>query len=305
MNAAMTAGKQTAFVGVRGAIRCQEPMAKHTSWKVGGPARYFFEPQDLDDLTAFLQSLDSQVPILWLGLGSNLLVRDGGFDGAVIAAHRGLRAMKYLGDGRLMAEAGISCARFSRFAARHGRAGAEFLAGVPGTMGGALAMNAGAFGCETWNLVEEVDLVDRGGVFHRQSAQSFAVSYRKVEIPKAHWFTAGYFRLGEASGQDEAITVRSLLEKRAASQPVRLSSAGSVFQNPLDDYAARLIEVSGLKGARCGGATVSMQHANFIVNDQQASANDIETLITKVRETVADQTGVVLEPEVRFVGEGQ
>lgn len=213
--------------------------------------------------------------------------------------------MKYLGDGRLMAEAGISCARFSRFAARHGRAGAEFLAGVPGTMGGALAMNAGAFGCETWNLVEEVDLVDRGGVFHRQSAQSFAVSYRKVEIPKAHWFTAGYFRLGEASGQDEAITVRSLLEKRAASQPVRLSSAGSVFQNPLDDYAARLIEASGLKGARCGGATVSMQHANFIVNDQQASANDIETLITKVRETVADQTGVVLEPEVRFVGEGQ
>ena len=108
MNTAMTAGKQTEFVGVRGAIRCQESMAKHTSWKVGGPARYFFEPKDLDDLTVFLQSLDSQLPILWLGLGSNLLVRDGGFDGAVIAVHRGLRAMKYLGEGRLMAEAGVS-----------------------------------------------------------------------------------------------------------------------------------------------------------------------------------------------------
>ncbi len=301
----MTADKQTAFVGVRGAIRCQESMAKHTSWKVGGPARYFFEPRDRNDLTAFLQSLDTEVPILWLGLGSNLLVRDGGFDGAVIAAHRGLSVMKPLGEGGLMAEAGVSCARFSRFAARQGWAGAEFLAGVPGTMGGALAMNAGAFGGETWNLVEEVDLVDRAGVFHRRPARSFAVSYRKVEIPKAHWFTAGYFRLGEGSEKGETITVRSLLEKRAESQPVRQSSAGSVFQNPPGDHAARLIEASGLKGMRCGGAVVSMQHANFIVNDQEASANDIETLIKKVRETVADQTGVVLEPEVRFVGDDQ
>ena len=301
----MTADKQTAFMGVRGAIRSQESMAKHTSWKVGGPARYFFEPRDRNDLTAFLQSLDTEVPILWLGLGSNLLVRDGGFDGAVIAAHRGLSAMKPLGEGGLMAEAGVSCARFSRFATRQGWAGAEFLAGVPGTMGGALAMNAGAFGGETWNLVEEVDLVDREGVFHRRPARSFAVSYRKVEIPKAHWFTAGYFRLGEGSEKGETITVRSLLEKRAESQPVRQSSAGSVFQNPPGDHAARLIEASGLKGMRCGGAAVSMQHANFIVNDQEASANDIETLIKKVRETVADQTGVVLEPEVRFVGDDQ
>ncbi|HCK77044.1 MAG TPA: UDP-N-acetylenolpyruvoylglucosamine reductase, partial [Gammaproteobacteria bacterium] len=212
-------------------------MAKHTSWKVGGPARYFFEPRDCEDLTAFLQSLDVQVPVLWLGLGSNLLVRDGGFEGAVIAAHRGLRTMKHLGEGYLMAEAGVSCARFSRFAGRYGWTGAEFLAGVPGTMGGALAMNAGAFGGETWDMVEEVDLVDREGVFHRRPARSFAVSYRRVEIPKAHWFTAGYFKLGEGLEKGETITVRSLLQKRAESQPVRQSSAGSVFRNPLGDHA--------------------------------------------------------------------
>ena len=135
MSMAMTAGKQTAFEGVRGAIRRGEPMAEHTSWKVGGPARYFFEPEDRDDLTAFLQGLDEEVPILWLGLGSNLLVRDGGFDGAVIAAHRGLRALTDLGHGRVLAEAGVSCARFSRFATKQGWIGAEFLAGVPGTMG--------------------------------------------------------------------------------------------------------------------------------------------------------------------------
>ena len=305
MSVTMTAGKQTAFEGVRGAIRCAEPMAEHTSWKVGGPARYFFEPADRDDLTAFLQGLDEEVPILWLGLGSNLLVRDGGFDGAVIATHRGLRALKNLGPGRVLAEAGVSCARFSRFAKKQGWIGAEFLAGVPGTMGGALAMNAGAFGSETWSLVDEVELVDREGAFHRFKAQSFTVSYRKVEIPKGHWFTAGCFQLREGSEDDEGITVRSLLEKRTETQPGRQSSAGSVFRNPPDDHAARLIEAAGLKGMRFGGATVSPQHANFIVNDQRASARDIETLIDKVREAVADHAGVVLEPEVQFVGDHQ
>ena len=304
MTDAMTAGKQTAFVGVRGTIRCRESMANHTSWKVGGPARYFFEPRDREDLSAFLKGLDAAVPVLWLGLGSNLLVRDGGFDGAVIAAHRGLREIRDLGEGRLAVQAGVSCARFSRFAAKHGWSGAEFLASVPGTMGGALAMNAGAFGSETWNLVEEVELVNRAGSFEERPAESFAVSYRQVKIPPAHWFTTGVFRLQQGTGH-EGTSIRSLLDKRSESQPVRQSSAGSVFRNPPNDYAARLIETAGLKGLRFGGALVSMQHANFIVNDQQACAKDIEMLIEKVQKTVADHTGVCLEPEVRFVGEHQ
>ena len=300
----MTADKQMAFVGVRGTIRCDEPMSNHTSWKVGGPARYFFEPADRKDLSAFLKGLDPEVPVLWLGLGSNLLVRDGGFDGAVIAAHRGLREIRDLGEGRFAVDAGVSCARFSRFAAKHGWSGGEFLAGVPGTMGGALAMNAGAFGSETWNLIEQVELVNRAGSFQKRPAGSFAVSYRQVDIPPEHWFIAGVFRLSQGRG-DEGANVRSLLEKRSETQPVRQSSAGSVFRNPPNDYAARLIEISGLKGLRIGGAQVSMQHANFIVNDRQACAKDIETLIEKVQTTVADHTGIRLEPEVRFVGEHQ
>ena len=169
-------------------------------------------------------------------------------------------------------------------------------------MGGALAMNAGAFGSETWSLVEEVELVNRAGTFENRPAGCFAVSYRQVDIPPSHWFTAGVFRLKQGTGVEDA-SVRSLLEKRSETQPVRQSSAGSVFRNPPNDYAARLIEISGLKGLRIGGAQVSMQHANFIVNDRQACAKDIETLIAKVQTTVADHTGIRLEPEVRFVGE--
>lgn len=304
MTDVMTADKQTAFVGVRGTIRCDEPMSNHTSWKVGGPARYFFEPADRKDLSAFLKGLDPEVPVLWLGLGSNLLVRDGGFDGAVIAAHRGLRELRDLGEGRFVVETGVSCARFSRLSAKLGWSGGEFLAGVPGTMGGALAMNAGAFGSETWSLVEEVELVNRAGRFENRPAGSFAVSYRQVDIPPAHWFTAGVFRLSQGTGSEDA-SVRSLLEKRSETQPVRQSSAGSVFRNPPNDHAARLIEISGLKGLRIGGALVSMQHANFIVNDRQACAKDIESLIERVQATVADHTGVRLVPEVRFVGEHQ
>ena len=300
----MTADKQMAFVGVRGTIRCDEPMSNHTSWKVGGPARYFFEPADRKDLSAFLKGLDPEVPILWLGLGSNLLVRDGGFDGAVIAAHRGLRELRDLGEGRFAVEAGVSCARFSRFSAKLGHSGGEFLAGVPGTMGGALAMNAGAFGSETWSLVEEVELVNRAGSFENRPAGSFVASYRQVDIPPGHGFTAAVFRLKQGTGGEDA-SVRSLLEKRSDTQPIRQSSAGSVFRNPSNDHAARLIESSGLKGLRIGGAQVSMQHANFIVNDRQACAKDIESLIEKVQATVADHTGVHLEPEVRFVGEHQ
>ena len=253
---AMTADKQMAFVGVRGTIRCDEPMSNHTSWKVGGPARYFFEAADRKDLSVFLKGLDPEVPVLWLGLGSNLLVRDGGFDGAVIAAHRGLREIKDLGEGRFAVEAGVSCARFSRFSARLGWSGGEFLAGVPGTMGGALAMNAGAFGSETWSLVEEAELVNRAGSFENRPAESFAASYRQVDIPPAHWFTAGVFRLKQGTGGED-VSVRSLLEKRSNAQPVRQSSAGSVFRNPPNDHAARLIESSGLKGLRIGGAQVS------------------------------------------------
>lgn len=291
------------FEGVRGRVRFDESMSQHTSWKVGGPARYFFEPQDEADLGVFLQQLDVALPVLWLGLGSNLLIRDAGFNGVVIAAHRGLRQLWMADATQIFAEAGVSCARLARFAGQHGVVGAEFMTGIPGTIGGALAMNAGAFGAETWNWVQRVRLIDRRGDVREEDATAFEISYRSVRIPAEQWFTAAYFSFSPRSDAHPGADVRSLLEKRSQTQPIGQSSAGSVFKNPPGDYAARLIEEAGLKGKRHGGACVSDQHANFIVNDRSATAKDIEDLIELIRDEVERRFGVLLDPEVRFVGE--
>ncbi len=298
----MTFSKQSGFEAVRGVVRHDELMSRHTSWQVGGPARYFFVPADLKDLSVFLQSLGADLPILWVGLGSNLLVRDGGFDGAVIVTHRGLSRIERDADAQVRVQAGVSCARLARFASRHGLAGAEFMAGIPGTVGGALAMNAGAFGAETWQWVRQVEMIDRNGRLESYPAQSFDVTYRDVALPVAHWFTGACFSLQHGDPQAGQDKIRSLLAQRGKTQPIRESSAGSVFRNPPGDHAARLIEAAGLKGKRHGGAAVSTQHANFIINDQHASARDIETLIDLVRDRVATHAGVTLEREVRFVG---
>jgi UDP-N-acetylmuramate dehydrogenase len=279
-------------------------MAHHVSWRAGGVARRLYVPADLADLAAFVKSLPPAEPLLFVGLGSNLLVRDGGFAGTVILTHGALRKLTET-DGRLYAEAGVAAPKLARFAARHGYEGAEFLAGVPGTVGGALAMNAGCFGRETWQIVDEVLTLDRGGAFHRRLPEEFDIAYRQVS-PKAkgeEWFVAAWFRLPAGDGEFASRRIRELLEKRIASQPLAKPNAGSVFRNPPGDYAARLIEACGLKGERVGAAQVSEKHANFIVNLGGATARDIETLIERVEETVLRETGVRLAREVRIVGE--
>lgn len=288
---------------LRGELRRDEPMARHTTWRVGGPADRFYKPADRADLAAFLAGLPDDEPLLWCGLGSNLLVRDGGIRGTVIFLQGALAGLECLPGERVHADAGTACAKVARFAARQGLVGAEFLAGIPGTMGGALAMNAGAFGGETWSVVESVDTVDRAGVIRERPPSDYAIAYRHVTPPADEWFTG--CRLALTAGDSERATarIRELLGQRAASQPMGKPSCGSVFRNPDGDHAARLIEAAGFKGWRRGGAVVSTKHANFILNDGGATAADIEEVLLGVQDGVRAHAGVTLEPEVRIVGE--
>ncbi|MCB1984521.1 MAG: UDP-N-acetylmuramate dehydrogenase [Burkholderiales bacterium] len=296
---------------VRGEMRINEPMSRHTSWRAGGIARRYFIPADLEDLGLFLQQLPVDEPVYMVGLGSNLLVRDGGLSGTVIAVHARLNDLQLMRQdsecGLIYAGAGVACAKVARFAAVHQLAGAEFLAGIPGTVGGALAMNAGCYGAETWEIIEQVQVITRSGKISVQSPGVYEIGYRSVQRKAvsnsdSEWFVGGYFRLKTG---DEAVSrqkIRQLLTRRVQSQPLNKPNAGSVFRNPPGDHAARLIEACGLKGMRVGGAMVSTQHANFIVNIANASATDIETLIMMVQEKVKKETGVELMPEVHIIG---
>ena len=290
------------LLNAQGEIREGEPMSKHTSWRVGGPAELFFVPASLDDLALFLQDLDESTPVFWLGVGSNLLVRDGGIRGVVVAAARVLRDLEKLGGHRVRAGSGVPCTQLARQCIRWGFGPSEFFAGIPGTVGGALAMNAGAHGGETWERVESVRTIDRAGCVHEHKPDEYSVSYRSVTGPADEWFVEATFRF-DPDVTPSAETLSSMLERRKNTQPLGLPSCGSVFRNPPNDHAARLIEAAGLKGFRIGGAEVSPKHANFIINTGSATATDIEQLIGHVQQTVADAHGVQLKHEVRIVGE--
>jgi UDP-N-acetylmuramate dehydrogenase len=286
----------------RGELRYDESMAAHCSWRTGGHARRYYRPADLEDLCRFLGDLDPQEPLLWLGLGSNLLVRDGGFPGTVIATLGALSLVEWLDDCTLRAGSGVTCSKVARLTAQAGLVGAEFLAGIPGTLGGALAMNAGAFGGETWEHVAAVETVGRDGRLHTRLRADYRIGYRSVEGPSSEWFVAAHLRLAPGDAQTAQARIRALLLRRGETQPTREPSCGSTFRNPPGDFAARLIEAAGLKGTAIGGARVSEKHANFIINSGNATAADIESLIQLVQERVARASAVWLETEVRIVG---
>ena len=284
-------------------VRRHEPMSRHTSFHVGGPADLFFEPRDRADLAGFLRVLPADQPIHWIGLGSNLLVRDGGVRGAVIALHGALSRLDRASQDTVYCEAGVPAARLAKQCIKWGLNDAAWFAGIPGTLGGALAMNAGAFGGETWRHVREVEMIGRDGVVSTHSPEQFQVSYRHVEPPQpGRWFVAARLRFAERGAADDK-AMRELLQRRKDTQPIGSWNCGSVFTNPQGDHAARLIEATGLKGLRIGGATVSTKHANFIINEGQASAADIEALILQVQQRVHEQQGVMLTTEVRIIGE--
>ena len=287
-----------------------EPMARHCSWRAGGHARHYAEPENLAQLETLVRRHAPVEPLLWLGLGSNLLVRDGGFPGLVIATRKAMNTIERCADGSLYVGAGVSDAVLARYCQQHGLQGGEFLAGIPGLIGGALAMNAGAWGGETWGHVEAVEMMHRQGDIRRWPASAFEVGYRSVKGPLAEngecepgWFVGAWMRFAPREAGAAVRDIKQLLAQRAATQPTGQASCGSVFRNPPGDHAARLIEACGLKGLRIGGAVVSQRHANFIINDRQATASDIENLIETVRAKVRAQTGVSLQPEVRIVGD--
>ena len=287
---------------VQGEIRYNESMSRHTSWRAGGPAEVFFVPASVDDLASFLVELDADVPLFWHGVGSNLLVRDGGLPGVVVSATRILRDLEHLDQYLVRAGAGVPCTQLARQCIRWGVGPSEFFAGIPGTVGGALAMNAGAHGGETWERVDSLRTIDRSGEIHERAPSEYTVGYRSVTGPANEWFLGATFRF-EAEVAPSLENMNAMLERRKKTQPLGLPSCGSVFRNPAGDHSARLIEAAGLKGHRIGGAEVSEKHANFIINREDASATDIEELIEHVRQTVLDASGINLIHEVRIVGE--
>lgn len=288
---------------LRGELTIDEPMSVHTSWRAGGTADRCYRPADLGDLQQFMTALPPQEALIWVGLGSNLLVRDGGIRGTVILPFGGLDTLEPLAHQRIRTGAGVSCAKVARFAARAGLTGAEFLAGIPGTMGGALAMNAGAFGGETWPLVRRVETLGRSGELYSRKREVYQTGYRTVTGPANEWFVSAELQLESGNCDAAQARIRRLLEQRSATQPTRLPSCGSVFRNPPNDFSARLIESCGLKGKQIGNAQVSEKHANFIVNLGAAKAADIEALIDYVQVCVQQQHGICLQPEVHIIGE--
>ncbi len=303
----MSEPEKFAGVQLRGELRHDVPMRRHTSWRAGGNAERAYRPADLADLQVFLATLPPEEPLYPVGLGSNLLVRDGGLRGTVLLLHGALSNLRMEAPEEIYAEAGVAGAKLARFAAQHGLCGAEFFAGIPGTLGGMLAMNAGCYGSETWNKVVRAQTINRRGELRWRSAADYEIGYRHVQLlqPAEEWFVAAHLRFESGDSDAARQAIKALLDKRMASQPLQLPNAGSVFRNPLGDHAARLIEQCALKGRRIGGAQVSEKHANFIVNLDDASAADIETLIHEVQQIVAGQTGVMLHPEVRIIGEAK
>jgi UDP-N-acetylmuramate dehydrogenase len=282
-----------------------ESLAAHTSWRVGGPADVFFKPSEVEELSAFLRELDPTTPILFIGLGSNLLVRDGGVRGVVVAMHGAFGEISKRNEHELFVGSGVTCAKLAKQCIQWSLGPAEFFSGIPGTVGGALAMNAGAFGGETWRSVVEVETIDRAGVVRKRAASEYQVGYRSVKHPELQagreWFVGAVMRF-ESNPAASRNDVSVLLARRKQTQPIGELSCGSVFTNPPNDHAARLIEASGLKSYRIGGARVSEKHANFIINDGSATAADIEQLIEFVKTSVKAEHGVELHAEVRIVG---
>ena len=290
--------------GLKGKLKINEPMSKHTSWRVGGTADNLYFPYDVSDLKRFLTQLNADEPITWIGLGSNLLVRDGGIKGTVIATKKMEDKIEMISPTELRAGAGISCAKLAKYSVKKGLTGAEFLIGIPGTFGGALAMNAGAFGSETWDIVRSIKSINRKGKEKVRNKDEFTIDYRSVAKPSDEWFLSAILELDSDINHIGQNKIRELLNRRIESQPIGEASCGSVFRNPDDkNPAAKLIDSCELKGKQIGNASVSEKHANFIINTGNASAKDIETLIYYIQDVVYEKYKIKLMPEVQIVGE--
>ena len=290
-------------MGLQGELRTQEPMSRHTSWKTGGNADYYYIASDINDLAKFISKLPTSTPITWIGFGSNLLVRDGGLPGVVVSVVGLLNELKKINETDIFIGAGVSCVKVAHFSAKHGLEGIEFLAGIPGTIGGALAMNAGAYGGEIWSYIKEVETINRKGKREIFEKNKFDINYRSVSISENEWFIACKMKLEISTRTVVSDRIKKMLSERADGQPLGKLSCGSVFRNPTNQYAAKLIELCGLKGKKVGGAVISDKHSNFIINTGNATSLDIEQLIEFIQACVYEKYNIKLIPEVRIIGE--
>jgi len=281
-------------------------LAGLTSWGIGGKAHRFYRPVDALALMNYIKLLPPQTPLVWLGLGSNVLIRDGGIQGAVICT-RSLQKLTQPEPGRIIAEAGVTCAKLARFGCKAGANEAAFFAGIPGTVGGALAMNAGAFGGETWEWVENVTVMNAQGECFTRSPQDYDISYRTVKGKQAcqsqEAFMSAVFRFPIGNEKIGMEKIQALLRTRKQTQPIGTLNCGSVYRNPPGEFAAKLIEACALKGHRIGNAFISPKHANFIINGGGATSRDIEALMATIENCVLTKFGISLHPEVRILGQ--
>ncbi len=287
---------------VRGRYREGAELSRITWFRVGGPAEVMFRPADAEDLAAFLRDRPADVPLTVIGVGSNLLVRDGGVRGVVIRLGGEFATIDIEGDEVLAGAAALD-GNVAHAAALAGLAGLEFLAGIPGTIGGALRMNAGAYGREMKDVLVAAEAVDGNGVLHTLSPADMDMSYRHTGVPDDYIFTAARLRGVPGNKGDIVARIREIQEMRAATQPVRTRTGGSTFKNPPNAKAWELIDAAGCRGLAVGGARVSDQHCNFLINEGAATAADIEALGEEVRRRVKDHSGITLEWEIRIIGE--
>lgn len=283
-------------------------LAQYTTWRIGGNAKYFYRPENLAELIYFLQNFSELIgneneKIIWLGGGSNVLIRDSGIDGIVISIRGTLKTIENLPSGEIKIMAGASCNQLVNNCVNLGKTDAVFLAGIPGTIGGALKMNAGAHGDEIWAHVISVETINIKGEIKSRTKNEFTPSYRKISgLSENEWFISAILSFGGNDQNAAKNKMHELLKKRQNTQPLSEYNAGSVFKNPPNDYAARLIESCGLKGKKIGGAKVSEKHANFIVNDGTATSSDVELLIQEIIATVEKFHGIKLIPEIHILG---
>lgn len=291
------------FAKLRGDFQENHPLANYTTWKIGGLAEYFYQPADLEDLSMFLRNWKKE-PVIFLGAGSNVLIRDGGVKGVVIYLRGRLNNLRELDDFTFRVEAGVGLARLVQQAVHFGMIDAAFLAGIPGTVGGALVMNAGAFGDAIWNHVTQVEVIDRSGKVTIRQAAEFEPHYRRViGLKENEWFVASQLNFARGDVHEAENKLREVLLQRKCTQPVNEPSCGSVFRNPANNHAGKLIEACGLKGMQIGGAKISEKHANFIVNVGEAKAADVEKLMGIIVSKVLEKYNINLVSEVKIIGE--
>ena len=289
---------------VRGRVRAEAPLAPTSWFKVGGPAEVLFRPADADDLIAVLAALPKGVPVTVLGVSSNTLIRDGGIRGLVVKLGRGFAQVEPDGGEGLIAGAAALCATVAQQAEKRKIGGLAFLSGIPGTVGGALRMNAGAYGGETGNAVEWAEAVDPAGRLHRLGPAELGYAYRHCDVPEDWVFVRAHFR-GEPGAEGIADEMAAIAKARAESQPLGTATGGSTFRNPPGHKAWQLIDQAGCRGLRVGGAVMSEKHCNFMINDGGATAADLEMLGETVRERVLKTSGVSLQWEIRRIGEAK